>query len=526
MTLQFHFPIPGRKSGKIAHNTAMKQIFGNLRREKTQYHPPAPPVPGAVSGEALEAMFADCADYNTRTIRVGGGNGALSAQLVSLDGMVDGDEVTEGVLRPLTDEARFGNVKTSAEAAALLAEGLGYYYSAKVRHLLSDCAEDLLNGWCAVVFDGVAVTFETKNTAGRGVEKPEQEKMVKGGKEAFTERIRMNTVLLRRRLRTSELKIKELSLGRRSRTKAAVIYIEGLTNETVVAEVTERLSAIDVDGALTAGTIEEYLLPRRSPFPQLTLTERPDRFAMELLQGRAGILADGIPLGFLTQATLAQQLKVPEDGTGHWLIASLLTLLRWAAMLVSVLLPAVYVAITMYHQEMIPTKLMLSIIQSKQDVPFSTAAETLGMLIAFELLQEAGLRLPESIGETVSIIGALIVGQSAVEAKVISPVVVIVVAVAGITGYTMPNQDLAAALRLCRFGLVLLSLAMGLFGIVAGSTLILYYLCTLESFGTPYLSPFCDGRGGETLRALLRFPLRRNKERPECLHPENVRNQK
>ena len=504
----------------------MNTIFRNLFREKTPYHPPAPPDSGAVSGEALQGVFADCADYNSRTVRVGGTAGTLKAQLVSLDGMVDGDTVSEAVLRPLTDEKRFGSAKTPEEAAALLSEGLGYYYSAKLRHSLSETAEDLLNGWCAVVFDGVAVTFETKNTAGRGVEKPEQEKMVKGGKEAFTERIRMNTVLLRRRLRTGDLKLRELSLGRRSRTKAAILYISGLTSEAVVSEAAERLGSIDVDGALTAGVIEEYLLPRKSPFPQLTLTERPDRFAMELLQGRAGIFVDGIPLGFLTQATLASQLKVPEDGTGHWLAASLLTLLRWAAMLVSVLLPAVYVAVTMYHQEMIPTKLMLSIIQSKQDVPFSTAAETLGMLVAFELLQEAGLRLPESVGETVSIIGALIVGQSAVEARVISPVVVIVVAIAGITGYTMPNQDLASALRICRFLLVVVSLAMGLFGIVAGCTLILYYLCTLESFGTAYLSPFCDGEGMETLRALLRFPLRKNKERPECLHPEDVRNQK
>lgn len=336
----------------------------------------------------------------------------------------------------------------------------------------------------------------------------------------------MNTALVRRRLRTSDLKLTELELGRRSRTKTAVLYLSGLTDPRTVAQVTERLNAADVDGALTAGSIEAYLLPERSPFPRLTLTERPDRFAMELLKGRVGVLADGVPLGFLTQGTLADQMKVPEDSTGHWLIASLLTLLRYAAMLLSVLLPAVYVAITMYHQEMIPTKLMRSIIQSKQDVPFSTAAEALSMLIAFELLQEAGLRLPETIGETVSIIGALIVGQSAVEAKVISPIVVIVVAIAGICGYTMPNQDLAAALRLCRFGLVLLSLGLGLFGIVVGTILLIYYLCTLESFGTAYLSPFCDGKPGDVLRALLRLPLRAVRERPAWLHPKDRRQQK
>ena len=197
-----------------------------------------------------------------------------------------------------------------------------------------------------------------------------------------------------------------------------------------------------------------------------------------------------------------------------------------SALFLSVLLPALYVVVTVFHQEMLPDKLLLSVIRSKQDVPFSTAAETLGMLLAFELLQEAGLRLPESVGETVSIIGALIVGQSAVEAKVISPIVVIVVAIAGITGYTTPNQDLAAAARLCRFALVLLGLGLGIYGLVFGLILLTYYLCTLESFGTPYLAPFCGGSAGEVLRALIRLPLKKLKERPKALHPEDVRNQK
>ena len=470
-------------------------------------------------------MFSGCADYSERTLRLGGAENGIKAQLCWLDGLTDGDAVSETIVKPLTERKQLVSMNP-AEAAAAVSEGLGCYAAARLRETLEETAEDLLNGCCAVVFDSLAVTFEAKSGAGRSVEKPEQEKMVKGAKEAFTENLRTNTALVRRRLRTADLKLTELSLGRRSRTKTAVFYIEGLTDPATVSEVTRRLRAMDVDGALTAGSIEEYLLPKRSPFPQLTGTERPDRFAMELLEGRVGVLSDGLPLGFLTQGTLAQQLKVPEDSAGHWLIASLLTLLRYAAMLLSVLLPALYVAVTMYHQEMIPTKLMLSIIQSKQDVPFSTAAETLGMLVAFELLQEAGLRLPETIGETVSIIGALIVGQSAVEAKVISPIVVIVVAIAGITGYTMPDQDLASALRLCRFLLVLLSLALGLFGIVAGAVLLIYYLCTLESFGTPYLSPFCDGDLRETLRSLLRFKLFRQKERHGWLRPLDRRKQK
>ncbi len=483
-------------------------------------------MPEPLSPESLQQVFADCGDFNLRRIRLGGAGGRLRAALCWLDGMVSGSAVSGDVLRPVTESERFGGAASPREAAQLLCEGLAWFYAARRRDTLAEVTEDLLCGCCAVVFDGTAVTFETKQPQSRGVEKSETEKAVKGAKDAFTEVFRQNTALLRQRIRSPELKLEESALGRRTRTRVAVVYLRGVTNRAVVEELKQRLSEIDIDGALTTGSLEEYLLPRLSPFPQLTVTERPDRFALELLEGRAGLLVDGLPLGFLMQGTLAQQLKVTEDRAGHPLIASALTLLRYAALFLSLLLPALYVTVTVYHQEMLPDKLLLSVIRSKQDVPFSTAAETLGMLVAFELLQEAGLRLPESIGETVSIIGALIVGQSAVEARVISPIVVIVVAIAGITGFTTPNQDLASALRLCRFALVLLGLGMGLYGLVFGLMLLTYYLCTLESFGTAYLSPFCDGDGGELLRALLRLPLRRIRRRPAALHPEDGRNQK
>ncbi len=459
-------------------------------------------------------------------VRLGGGDGKLTAALCFLDGLTDNEAVSEDVLRPLWESGELAALEDPQRAAALLTEGLAWFCTAHCRDRLEDTARDLLGGCCALVLEGTAVTFETRRPPGRSVEKPELEKAVKGAKDAFTEVFRVNTALLRQRLRTSELKISERTVGRRSRTRVALVYLEGLTDRGVVEELSRRLEKIDVDALLTTASLEEYLLPRLSPFPQLSVTERPDRFAQELLLGRAGLLVDGLPLGFLLQGTLAQQLRVTEDSAGHWLAASLLTLLRYASMLLSLLLPALYVTVTVYHQEMLPDKLLLSVIRSKQDVPFSTAAETLGMLVAFELLQEAGLRLPESIGETVSIIGALIVGQSAVEARVISPIVVIVVAIAGITGFTTPNQDLASALRLCRFALVLLGLGMGLYGLVFGLMLLSYYLCTLESFGTAYLSPFCDGDGGELLRALLRLPLRRIRRRPAALHPEDGRNQK
>ena len=505
----------------------MKKRF--LKRAPAQDPARAPETPLSgepVSLESLARAFEDCEDFTLRRIRLGGASGSLTAVLCCLDGLVSGSAVSESVLRPLTDPDRFGGVENPEEAAQLLWEGLAWFYAARKRSDLGETAADLLCGCCAVVFDGVAVTFETKQPQSRGVEKSELEKSVKGAKDAFTEVYRQNTALLRQRIRTPDLKLVSVTLGRRTRTKAAVVFLRGVTNHAVVEELRQSLAEIDVDGALTTASLEEYLLQRHSPFPQLTVTEKPDRFALELLEGRAGLLVDGLPFGFLMQGTLAQQMKVTEDRASHALVASVLTLVRYAALFLSVLLPALYVVVTVYHQEMLPDKLLLSVIRSRQDVPFSTAAETLGMLLAFELLQEAGLRLPESVGETVSIIGALIVGQSAVEARVISPIVVIVVAVAGITGYTTPNQDLAAALRICRFVLVLLGLVLGIYGLVFGLILLTYYLCTLESFGTAYLSPFCDGSAGQLLRALLRLPLKRVRERPAALHPEDVRNQK
>ena len=495
--------------------------------KKRGYHPlRKPEFPGPPEAEALEALFRGCGDFRAVPLRLGGAEGRLTARLCYLDGLVDGEAVGEAVLRPLTEEARFGTASTQEEAAALAGEALAWFYSFHLRRSLEETVEDLLTGCCVLVFSGLAVTFETRARLGRSVEQPETEKTVKGAKEAFTETYRQNTSLLRRRVRSPELKLRETTVGRRSRTKVGILYIEGLTDPLLPERIQSRLESLDLDGLLSTGDLEEYLPERTSPFPQMLATERPDRFAMALLQGQAGLLVDGLPLGFLFPATLAETLRVPEDAAAHYTVASALTLLRYLALLISLFLPSLYVAVSMYHHEMIPTRLMLSIIQSKQDVPFSTAGETLGMLVAFELLQEAGLRLPATIGQSVSIIGALIVGQSAVEAKVISPVAVIVVAIAGITGYTMPNQDMAAALRLCRFAMVLLALCLGLFGMVAGSLLLIYYLCTLEPFGTAYMSPFCDGELRQILETLLRPPLKWMKYRLPWLKPVNKRRQK
>ena len=258
----------------------------------------------------------------------------------------------------------------------------------------------------------------------------------------------------------------------------------------------------------------------------MAYTQRPDRFCQGLLEGRVGLIADGIPLGWLVPGTLDQFFKTGQDRAYHWLVASALRLVRYFCALVTLLLPGLYIAVVTFHPEAIPVKLALSIAAAKQEVPFSTIFEVLIMLLAFEVIQEAGLRLPGPIGATVSILGGLVVGSAAVEARIVSPAVLIAVAIAGVAGYPMPSQDLGNALRLGRFLLAILASVGGLFGLGAGGAALIYHLAGLETFGVPYLAPFTTGtevrRGHPTL---FRLPLPKMKWRDGAVNTRNRRNQ-
>ena len=459
--------------------------------------------------KSLLSRFSDCADLETRELFVGG-KSDVPAFCCFLDGLVDGGEIASSVLRPLTDPGRFGGVRGEKDALRLVLAGQVYGAAVKPCRSLEEAAELLLGGCCLLLFDGIgaAAAFEVRTAKMRGIGEPVSDQAVKGARDAFVETLRVNGSLLRRHLRSPDLKFRSVTLGQQTNTRAELVWLEGVTPPALVEAVQQRLETAQPVGVLTTAAIEQSLSDcRASPFPQLLLTERPDRFCLNLLEGRAGLLVDGIPLGWLMPASLEQQLRVTDDVSKHPLGASMATLLRHFSVLVTLLLPALYVATATYHQEMLPYRLLLSIIESKQSVPFSTALEVLGMLAAFELLQEAGLRLPRSIGQTVSIIGALIVGQSAVEAKVVSPIAVIVVATSGIAGYVLPNQDLALALRLCRFVLVLAAIGAGIFGVAALCMVLLWHLCSLDSFGSAYLCPLAEGGRTAALRALLQKPL-------------------
>ena len=458
--------------------------------------------------DSLREIFSACADFQTRTVRPG----LESDRVITvcwIDGLVSSRMLAEDVIKPLTSLIRLPENETERQSLLRILAGAVYNCSAQYRDTMDDVVSDLTHGCCVLLFEGTrqAVSFEARSDTQRAVTEPTLEKSIKGAKDAFVETLRVNTALVRRRLCTPRLKLAESTLGSGTNTKVAMLYLEGAASPETVAALAARLDALEPDALLATGLLEEGLTDAPgSPFPQLLHTERPDRFAQYLTEGRVGLLVDGLPIGLLCPVTFADFMRCSGDSASSPLIASALSLLRWLALLLSLLLPALYVAIALYHQEMIPTRLLLSVIEAKQRVPFSTALEVIGMLLSFELLQEAGLHLPNPIGDTVSIIGALIVGQSAVEARIVSPIAIIVVAFAGIAGYTLPSQDLGAAVRLLRLGLVLAAVAAGLFGVGTALCLLLVHLAEMDSLGRNYTAPLSDGEPLPLARLLIRGP--------------------
>ena len=468
--------------------------------------------------EDVQACFGDTADLNTRQIAVGG----QRLGLLFLDGLTSGGDIAEQVLKPLMETVTPGSIQevlTQAERARV------YCAVAERTQDPAQTADKLLHGYCAVIFPGTdtALCFETKTSARRGPSAPESENTVKGAKDAFTETMRINTSLLRRHLRTAQLRFSQKTVGLRTKTAVTVCYLADLTAPELVRRMEKRLENIDIDGMLTPASVEEYVTgSRRTAFPLLQYTERPDTFCQGLLNGQVGLLVDGLPLGYLAPVNLGVLMKSTEDRAVDYLSASCLRVLRYLALLAALLLPGLYVAMATYHQEMIPTKLLLAIIESKREVPFDTVFEVVGLLAAFELLQEAGLHLPQAIGTAVSIIGGLVVGTTAVDARLVSPAALIVTASAGICGFTLPSRDLSDAVRIWRFALAILAGAGGLFALTAGGIALLIHLSGLTSLDVSYLAPFSDARAR---RAVLRPLLVRQKWRDAALHPQDLKNQ-
>jgi len=368
-----------------------------------------------------------------------------------------------------------------------------------------------------------AVVLATRGFPNRGVPTAEIESVVQGSQEAFSEVGRINTTLLRRRIRDPRLKIKTLTMGRRSATDVAVVYIEDIARPAIVAEVEARLGNIDIDAVQDIGYIEQLIEDDwMSPFPQSQLTERPDKAAAALLEGRVAVIADNSPFALLLPATLNSSLQASEDYYQRPHITALVRPLRFAAAVMAAVLPGLYIALAVFHPSMLPMMLMFKMAGARAMVPFPAVVEILIMELAFELLREAGVRLPGPVGGTIGIVGGLIIGQAAVEAGLVSPAVVIVVAITGIAGFAVPHYALGAALRLVKYAVIALSAALGLFGFWMAVIFTLIHLAALKSFGVPYLHPLAAGglnEYGDVKDTLFRLPLFTMKDRPFFASP-------
>lgn len=473
--------------------------------------------PGAVTDENIRAIFENAGDFIVRQLQCAG----HTLYAYAIDGLTSGADTSEYVIRPISDHLSGSTMQALYEQAMA---GSIYNSVADPCEDLDTVALKLVNGFCVVLFPGVgAIAFEVKTGEKRGLSAPEVENTVKGPKDAFTETVRTNTSLIRRHLRSPDLRLEETKVGRRSLTNVTVAWIKGITDPSLVERMKKRLDAIDIDGFLSPSAVEEYVTgSRATAFPLMRYTERADTFCGGLLEGRVGLLVDGLPLGYLAPAELGYLMDSPEDWGRDYVSASCIRVLRYGALLISLLLPGFYIAMAVFHQEMIPLPLLRSIIESKENVPFSTVLEVLGLLAAFELLQESGIHLPQAVGQSVSIIGGIVVGTAAVEAGLISPAALIVVSIAGVCGFVLPNRDLANAIRVWRFAIAVLGAAAGLFGVTAGLIALTVHLAGLHCLDVPYLAPFHE-TGDSTI---LRYRLALQKFRPLRLHPLDRRNQK
>ncbi|NMB41432.1 MAG: spore germination protein [Firmicutes bacterium] len=480
--------------------------------------------------EQIKTAFGRSDDLVVREIETAT-SPPLKMALFLIDGLVDDLTVTESVLTPL--------LASPAEPFSEETSPATFFETAKKTLLragqVSETTtfEEIFNGLSSgitiilVEKHNRALLASTQGWKERGIEEPATEAVVRGPRDSFAERLRGNTALLRLRLKSPRLRIEEFQIGELTKTKIALAYIQNIASEKLLQEVKDRLKRIKTAGILESGYLEEFIEDEPlSPFPQLLRSERPDRVTACLLEGKVAILTDGTPFVLLVPAFFTEFLTTPEDYYERYFIGSFIRLIRYAAFTISLVLPSIYVAIITFHQEMLPTPLILSIASQREGVPFPTFVEALLLELTFEILREAGLRLPRVIGQAVSIVGVIIIGQAAVEAGLVSQFMLIVVALTAIASFATPVFSLAITMRLLRFALLFLASALGFFGVLAGIYIILLHLVSLRSYGFPYLKPLGPVMASDLKDTIIRVPMWAMHTRPRLVVPDDRIRQK
>lgn len=445
--------------------------------------------------ESIKNMLRDCDDIVYREFKIGT-DGNYRAALIYIDGMVNRHLLNEYVLQNLMVNSRMTppnvtNIKN--QLSNIIKEKNLTVSEMKEVETIEQGVLDILSGDTVLILDNYEkiIVIASKGWNLRGISQPETESVIRGPREGFIECIRINTSMTRRRIRDHKLKLKGYQIGKRSKTDISVMYIEDIVNQEALKEVDKRLSAIDIDAIIDSGYIEQLIEDNwRSPFPQIQITERPDVASAALYEGKIAIIVDNSPFALIVPGTLNSMMQSAEDYYERWGIATFIRILRYIGAAISLYAPALYIAVTAFHPQMLPSKLSMSIAANREGVPFPSVIEAIIMEITLEILREAGVRLPGPIGATIGIVGGLVVGQAAVEAGIVGPIMVIVVAITAISSFAIPSYSLGIGLRLLRFLLIIVSAILGLYGIMLGTIVILIHLCGLKSFGVPYLSPY------------------------------------
>lgn len=441
-------------------------------------------------------------DIITREFTLNTGSKQYKAFILYIDGMVDSQILNDFVLKPLMLKNKFCNNETSkiivqkgkkSNIANFIQDCLIPQNNIKQQSSFKDIFSGVNSGNCALFVDTLSVGFDidVKGFKQRSISKPENEIVIKGPHEAFVENIRTNTTLLRRFTNNENLIIENTKVGKITQTNCAICYIKDIANDALVSEAKYRLNNLEIDSLLSAGELEQLLTDTNSlGVPKILVSERPDYAVKSLLQGRVIILINGSPYALILPAILIDFLTSPEDTNLKPQFANFLKVVRIISSFFALLLPGLYIAITNFHREIIPTELLFSILSSRQSVPFPIIVEILIMEISFEIIREAGLRVPSPIGPTLGIVGALVLGQAAVSAAIVSPILIIIVAITGMSSFAIPDFTFSFHLRFFRFVFILLGFLAGFLGIGMGLFIYISSLCDLETFGVSYTIPY------------------------------------